>query len=128
MNESGRMSAGDSSRESIVVISPSGVRMTMKPPPPMPHEYGSVTPRTAAAATAASTALPPLRSVSIAASVPSTSTVAAAPRVPVAVGLLPGSLRERDLRVEQDDGNEGQEQQAREDHAPRIPGAASLSP
>ena len=99
----------------------------MKPPPPMPHEYGSVTPRTAAAATAASTALPPLRSVSIAASVPSTSTVAAAPRVPVASPAC-RFLRERDLRVEQDDGNEGQEQQAREDHAPRIPGAASLSP
>ena len=31
----------------------------MNPPPPMPHEYGSVTPSTAAAATAASTALPP---------------------------------------------------------------------
>ena len=51
----------------------------MKPPPPMPHENGSVTPSTAAAATAASTALPPALSVSIAAWVPSASTVAAAP-------------------------------------------------
>ena len=60
--------------------------MTMKPPPPIPHENGSVTPRTAAAATAASTALPPSRSVSMAACVASVSTVAAAPPVPVAVG------------------------------------------
>ncbi len=32
------MAAGDSSRESIVVTLPFGVRITMKPPPPMPHE------------------------------------------------------------------------------------------
>src|SRR5688500_6941956 len=58
----------------------------MKPPPPIPHEKGSVTPRTAAAATAASTALPPSSSTSIAAFVASSSTVAAAPPLPVAVG------------------------------------------
>ena len=58
----------------------------MKPPPPMPHENGSVTPSTPAAATAASTALPPLLSVSIAACVASVSTVAAAPPVPIDVG------------------------------------------
>ena len=60
--------------------------MTMKPPPPMPAENGSVTPNTAAAATAPSTALPPWRNVSIAACVARTSTVAAAPPVPTAVG------------------------------------------
>ena len=37
-NEPGRIAAGDSSRESIVVTFPSGVRIVMKPPPPMPHE------------------------------------------------------------------------------------------
>ena len=67
MNESGCIAAGDFSRESIVVTLPFGVRMTMKPPPPMPHENGSVTPSTAAAATAASTAFPPRRSTSVAA-------------------------------------------------------------
>jgi hypothetical protein len=39
----------------------------MKPPPPIPHENGSVTPSTAAEATAASIALPPRRRMSIAA-------------------------------------------------------------
>ena len=58
----------------------------MNPPPPMPHEKGSVTPRTPAAATAASIALPPAFSSSIAACVASRSTVAAAPPVPVDVG------------------------------------------
>src|SRR3954447_6161881 len=58
----------------------------MKPPPPMPQENGSVTPSTAAAVTAASVALPPRRSVSIAAFVARRSTVAAAPRYPVEVG------------------------------------------
>src|SRR5215213_8596739 len=57
----------------------------MKPPPPIPHENGSMTPRTAAAVTAASTALPPPRNVSTAACVARVSTVAAAPPVPVAV-------------------------------------------
>ena len=57
----------------------------MKPPPPIPHEKGSVTPRTAAAVTAASTALPPRRSVSIAAWSRAVD-VAAAPPVPTDVG------------------------------------------
>src|SRR5919198_483486 len=58
--------------------------MTMKPPPPIPDENGSVTPRTAAAVTAASTAC--------FAGVP---TVAAAPPVPVAVAgpCGPGSAK-----------------------------------
>src|SRR5690606_41519498 len=60
----------------------------MNPPPPMPHEYGSVTPSTAAAATAASTALPPLRSTDRPARVASRSTVATAPPDPVATGFL----------------------------------------
>jgi hypothetical protein len=87
-NESGLIVAGDSSRPSIVVTLPSAVRMTMKPPPPMPHEYGSVTPSTPAAATAASTALPPSLSAWIAARVPSRSTDAAAPPPPAAVGCF----------------------------------------
>src|SRR2546430_16924417 len=58
----------------------------MKPPPPTPHENGSVTPSTPAAVTAASTALPPLRAVAIAAWAASRSTVAAAPPFPVEVG------------------------------------------
>ena len=37
-NESGFMVAGDSSRPSIVVTFPRAVRITMNPPPPMPHE------------------------------------------------------------------------------------------
>src|SRR3954471_21966066 len=60
--------------------------MTMKPPPPSPHENGSATPRTPAAVTAASTAFPPRFSASIAACVASVSTLAAAPPVPVDVG------------------------------------------
>src|SRR5919204_4213657 len=60
--------------------------MTMKPPPPIPHENGSATPRMPAAVTAASTAFPPRFSASIAASVASVSTLAAAPPVPVDVG------------------------------------------
>ena len=86
------MAAGAVSRLSIVVTWPRGVRMTMKPPPPMPAENGSVTPSTPAAATAASTALPPLRSMSIAACVASRSTVAAAPPEPIAVGFLSPGL------------------------------------
>ena len=85
-NESGRIVAGAFSRPSIVVTLPCGVRMTMKPPPPMPAENGSVTPSTPAAATVASTALPPRLSVSIAALVASASTVPAAPPLPTAVG------------------------------------------
>src|SRR4029078_6270353 len=59
--------------------------MTMKPPPPSPHEKGSATPRTPAAVTAASTAFPPRFSASIAACVARASTLAAAPPVPVDV-------------------------------------------
>src|SRR5688500_1378565 len=62
--------------------------MTIKPPPPMPHEYGSVTPRAAAAATAASTALPPSLRTCIPTCDASRSTVATAPPVPVAVGCF----------------------------------------
>jgi hypothetical protein len=88
MKEPGHIARGPSSRESMVVTFPSGVRMTMNPPPPIPHENGSVTPSTAAAATAASTAFPPFRRTSMAARVPSRSTVAAAPPLPVAVGCF----------------------------------------
>jgi hypothetical protein len=85
-NEVGVIAAGAVSRPSIVVTRPPAVRTTMKPPPPMPHENGSVTPRTPAAATAASTALPPCFSVSIAVCVAILSTLAAAPPVPIEVG------------------------------------------
>ena len=91
MKESGCIAACAFSRASIVVTLPLVVRMTMKPPPPMPAEKGSVTPRTPAAATAASTAFPPRLSTSTAAAVASTSTVAAAPPRPIAVGSLTGS-------------------------------------
>ena len=87
MNDPGCMAAGAVSRWSIVVTLPPGVRMTMKPPPPMPHENGSTTPSTAAATTAASTAFAPSRSASTAACVASRSTVAAAPPAPSAVGV-----------------------------------------
>ncbi len=73
------MAAGAVSRESMVVTLPSAVRMSMKPPPPMPAENGSVTPSTAAAITAASTAFAPCLSARIAARVALMSTVAAAP-------------------------------------------------
>src|SRR4051794_34829538 len=52
----------------------------------MPAENGSVTPRVAAAATAASTALPPDRSTSRPTCVAVGSTVATAPPQPTAVG------------------------------------------
>src|SRR3954451_9429470 len=58
----------------------------MKPPPPMPHAIGSTTPSMAAAATAASVALPPRASVSIAVWLARRSTVAAAPPRPTRVG------------------------------------------
>src|SRR5689334_10423108 len=61
--------------------------MTMNPPPPIPEENGSVTPRTPAAAIAASTALPPSRSACTAAPVAVASTLDAAPPVPVAVDV-----------------------------------------
>src|SRR5215210_8423037 len=54
----------------------------------MPAENGSVTPSVAAAATAASTALPPLRSTSRPTRVASASTVATAPPVPTAAGVF----------------------------------------
>src|SRR4051812_42321063 len=56
----------------------------MNPPPPSPATYGSVTPRVAFAAMAASIALPPLLRIPIAVLVASLSTDAAAPPVPVA--------------------------------------------
>src|SRR5919197_6752480 len=87
-NESGRIVAGDFSRPSIVVTLPCGVRMTMNPPPPMPQLNGSTTPSTPAAATAPSTALPPCARLSTAAFVARTSTLAAAPPVPRATGVL----------------------------------------
>src|SRR3954447_4867290 len=62
----------------------------MKPPPPIPATYGSVTPSAAAAATAASIALPPSRRICIPACVASGSTVATAPPVPVATPCLDG--------------------------------------
>ena len=85
-NEVGVMAAGAVSRPSIVVTLPPAVRITMKPPPPTPHENGSVTPRTPAAATAASIAFPPFVSVSIAACVAIRSTLAAAPPWPIEIG------------------------------------------
>ena len=88
----GRDSLMDVETRSIEVTAPPAVRSNRKPPPPMPHENGSVTPRTAAAVTAASTAFPPSLSVSIAAWVASVSTVAAAPPVPVAVAGPDGAV------------------------------------
>src|SRR5919204_918652 len=64
--------------------------MTMKPPPPMPATKGSVTPRTAFAAIAASTALPPSRRILIPARVASASTLATAPPVPTATASFGG--------------------------------------
>src|SRR5690349_7386648 len=88
-NESGCIDLGDTSRESIVVIRPvRPSRSVMNPPPPMPHEYGSTTPRTLAPAIAASNAFPPRRSTSIAACVASGSTDAAAPLAPTAAGCF----------------------------------------
>src|SRR3954470_9880949 len=60
----------------------------MKPPPPTPATYGSVTPSVALAATAASTALPPWRRTLIAPRVASASTLAAAPPLPTAVAWV----------------------------------------
>src|SRR3982751_5875885 len=56
----------------------------------MPLENGSVTPRVAAAATAASTALPPRRSTSRPVRVAVASTVATAPPYPTAVARAGG--------------------------------------
>ena len=57
----------------------------------MPHENGSTTPSTPAAATAASTALPPSRRTSIAVCVARGSTLAAEPPQPSAVGVFGGA-------------------------------------
>src|SRR5919201_1799895 len=62
----------------------------MKPPPPIPATNGSVTPSTAFAATAASTALPPARRILIPACVASGSTDATAPPVPTATACFVG--------------------------------------
>src|SRR5204862_6946492 len=87
----GRIAAGAVSRPSRVTTRcVAAWKYTKKPPPPIPAEYGSVTPRVAAAATAASTALPPARSTSIADRLASASTVATAPPVPIATACLPG--------------------------------------
>ncbi len=60
----------------------------MKPPPPMPQLNGSVTPRVAAAATAASIALPPWFRIASAALEAGSLMVATAPPLPVATGVL----------------------------------------
>src|SRR5438105_1138692 len=89
MNASSRNAWGAVSRPSIVTTRCCPARYTtMKPPPPMPATYGSVTPRVALAAIAASTALPPRRRIPIAVRVASWSTVAAAPPVPVATACF----------------------------------------
>ena len=61
---------------------PSGVPTRAKQSPPTPVMAGSTTQSTAEATTAASAALPPARSVSMAASVARGAEVAAMPRVP----------------------------------------------
>src|SRR5437764_11785087 len=60
----------------------------MKPPPPMPQLNGSVTPSVAAAATAASIALPPWLRMAIADCEAFSLMVATAPPVPVETGGL----------------------------------------
>src|SRR4051794_23253005 len=62
----------------------------MKPPPPMPIEYGSTTPSAASPATAASTALPPCLSTSSAAWLAYGSTVATAPFLPTSTDWATG--------------------------------------
>src|SRR5919198_2170344 len=69
--------------------------MTMNPPPPIPATYGSVTPRVAATATAASTAFPPLRRISMPTRVASASTLATAPPVPVATACFGSGVAAR---------------------------------
>ena len=77
------------------MTSPSPRRISSaKQSPPMPVCVGSITPRSAMAATAASMALPPLRSTSSAASVAEGCDVAAIPRVPKASDR-PGSSKSR---------------------------------
>ena len=64
------------------VTVPSGAPTRAKQSPPIPVMAGSTTHSTAEATTAASAALPPARSASMAASVASGADVAAMPRVP----------------------------------------------
>src|SRR5699024_123249 len=66
-------------------------RWTKKPPPPIPHEYGSVTPSAAAVAMAASTALPPSASTRRPMSLAYGSTDDTAPPEPIASGTFSGS-------------------------------------
>ena len=70
-NMSGRAARGARPLPSMTVSRPSGRRMTIAATPPIPLSAGSATPMTNAAVTAASTALPPSRSTSSAASVAS---------------------------------------------------------
>ena len=56
--------AGAISRASTTSEIPFGRRITMKAPPPRPEALGFITPWQKAVATTASTALPPLASVS----------------------------------------------------------------
>src|SRR5471032_3181113 len=67
-----------------------------KQSPPMPVLCGSTTPSTAVAATAASTALPPARSTSMAVSVASGWEVAAMPSLAI-TGERPGSWKSRGM-------------------------------
>src|SRR6266545_1710582 len=82
---------GAVSRPSIVTTLCCCARYTtMNPPPPMPATKGSVTPSTAFAATAASTAFPPSRRIWMPARVASASTLATAPPVPTATDSFVG--------------------------------------
>ncbi len=67
-NMSARAARGARVPPSMATTVPSGRRITMPAMPPMPLVKGSTTPITNAAATAASTALPPSRSISTPAS------------------------------------------------------------
>ena len=60
----------------------------MKPPPPGPATYGTVTPSALAVATAASTALPPCFSTSMPAWLASASMEGTAPPEPTATGCF----------------------------------------
>ena len=71
--------AGAVSRPSIAANLPFGLRTRMKHPPPMPELKPSTTPKVSAAATTASTALPPRSNAFIAALVARGCTVTAAP-------------------------------------------------
>jgi hypothetical protein len=81
--------AGATSRWSMAITRLSlADQMSMKPPPPMPQLNGSVTPSVAAAATAASMALPPASRICIAARLASCEMVATAPPWPVSTGCF----------------------------------------